>query len=159
MRADTFAIASFASSRRPSRTRKNITMTTNIITTSAVTFALAAALAGCAATQPPPLSANNPASAEAREGRTSPPPRLRADDELTKKANARLAGDAPVQPQYQPTEMGKMPGSEHESMNMGGEQKPAKSYWTCVMHPQVRQDKPGKCPICGMTLVEKKEGR
>ncbi|WP_368121122.1 heavy metal-binding domain-containing protein, partial [Bacteroides fragilis] len=22
--------------------------------------------------------------------------------------------------------------------------------WTCSMHPQIRQDKPGKCPICGM---------
>ena len=26
--------------------------------------------------------------------------------------------------------------------------------WTCSMHPQVRMDKPGKCPICGMPLVQ-----
>ena len=25
--------------------------------------------------------------------------------------------------------------------------------WTCSMHPQIKQDKPGKCPICGMDLV------
>jgi Cu(I)/Ag(I) efflux system membrane fusion protein len=25
--------------------------------------------------------------------------------------------------------------------------------WTCSMHPQIRMDKPGKCPICGMTLI------
>ncbi|MCA9772715.1 MAG: efflux RND transporter periplasmic adaptor subunit [Myxococcales bacterium] len=25
--------------------------------------------------------------------------------------------------------------------------------WTCVMHPQIRLPKPGKCPICGMELV------
>ncbi|MBI3411665.1 MAG: efflux RND transporter periplasmic adaptor subunit [Planctomycetes bacterium] len=25
--------------------------------------------------------------------------------------------------------------------------------WTCSMHPQIRQPKPGKCPICGMDLV------
>ena len=25
--------------------------------------------------------------------------------------------------------------------------------WTCSMHPQIRQDHPGKCPICGMTLI------
>jgi membrane fusion protein, copper/silver efflux system len=25
--------------------------------------------------------------------------------------------------------------------------------WTCSMHPQIRMDKPGKCPICGMDLV------
>lgn len=27
-------------------------------------------------------------------------------------------------------------------------------YYTCSMHPQVMQDKPGNCPICGMKLVQ-----
>ncbi|MCU7551843.1 efflux RND transporter periplasmic adaptor subunit [Chitinophagaceae bacterium LB-8] len=31
----------------------------------------------------------------------------------------------------------------------------AKQEYTCPMHPQIVQDKPGKCPICGMTLVPK----
>ena len=26
--------------------------------------------------------------------------------------------------------------------------------YTCSMHPQIRQNKPGKCPLCGMDLVE-----
>jgi membrane fusion protein, copper/silver efflux system len=26
--------------------------------------------------------------------------------------------------------------------------------WTCAMHPQIRMDKPGKCPICGMDLIQ-----
>ncbi|MDR2765761.1 MAG: efflux RND transporter periplasmic adaptor subunit [Tannerella sp.] len=25
--------------------------------------------------------------------------------------------------------------------------------WTCSMHPQIRQDKPGKCPLCAMDLI------
>jgi membrane fusion protein, copper/silver efflux system len=25
--------------------------------------------------------------------------------------------------------------------------------YTCSMHPQIRQDEPGKCPICGMNLI------
>ena len=29
--------------------------------------------------------------------------------------------------------------------------------WTCSMHPQIRQDKPGKCPICGMDLIPLKK--
>ena len=33
-------------------------------------------------------------------------------------------------------------------------------FYTCSMHPQIMQDQPGKCPICGMELikVEKKKG-
>ena len=33
-------------------------------------------------------------------------------------------------------------------------------FYTCSMHPQVMQDRPGNCPICGMKLipVEKKKG-
>ena len=27
------------------------------------------------------------------------------------------------------------------------------TVWTCSMHPQIRSDKPGKCPICGMDLI------
>ncbi len=34
------------------------------------------------------------------------------------------------------------------------DQKQAESpVYTCPMHPEVRQDKPGKCPKCGMNLV------
>lgn len=29
--------------------------------------------------------------------------------------------------------------------------------WTCPMHPGVIKDEPGKCPICGMTLVQAKD--
>lgn len=25
--------------------------------------------------------------------------------------------------------------------------------WTCSMHPQIRQDEPGQCPLCGMDLI------
>jgi Cu(I)/Ag(I) efflux system membrane fusion protein len=27
------------------------------------------------------------------------------------------------------------------------------TIWTCSMHPQIRMDKPGRCPICGMELI------
>jgi len=32
-------------------------------------------------------------------------------------------------------------------------QDPVTKLWTCSMHPQIRMKKPGKCPICGMTLI------
>jgi hypothetical protein len=34
---------------------------------------------------------------------------------------------------------------------------PAAQNYTCPMHPEVVQDKPGKCPKCGMNLVPKEE--
>lgn len=30
-------------------------------------------------------------------------------------------------------------------------------YYTCPMHPQIRMDAPGQCPICGMTLIPVKK--
>lgn len=30
-----------------------------------------------------------------------------------------------------------------------------KEFYTCSMHPEIIRDKPGNCPICGMTLVKK----
>lgn len=27
------------------------------------------------------------------------------------------------------------------------------TVWTCSMHPQIRMDHPGQCPICGMDLI------
>ena len=32
-----------------------------------------------------------------------------------------------------------------------------KSYWTCAMHPEVRTDGPGNCPICGMSLIQRSD--
>lgn len=31
----------------------------------------------------------------------------------------------------------------------------ANVYYTCPMHPEVKKDKPGQCPVCGMDLVKK----
>ena len=33
----------------------------------------------------------------------------------------------------------------------GSEPSPG-TIWTCPMHPEIRQDHPGSCPICGMAL-------
>lgn len=32
-------------------------------------------------------------------------------------------------------------------------------FYTCSMHPQVMQDRPGKCPICGMDLIKVEKGK
>lgn len=40
-------------------------------------------------------------------------------------------------------------GSSHE----GHDHEEAPTEWTCSMHPQIRQPKPGLCPICAMDLI------
>ena len=49
--------------------------------------------------------------------------------------------------------------SHPESAGSGAEPKgePAVSWWTCSMHPQIRQPNPGKCPICFMELIPASE--
>lgn len=37
---------------------------------------------------------------------------------------------------------------QHETVEVAGE-----VIWTCSMHPQIRQNEPGDCPICGMDLI------
>lgn len=39
-----------------------------------------------------------------------------------------------------------------------GEKTAQAVQYTCPMHPFIIKDKPGSCPICGMTLVKKVEG-
>lgn len=49
------------------------------------------------------------------------------------------------------------PTKKHEHAT----EEKAEQIWTCSMHPQIRRNEPGDCPICGMTLIpakaEKKE--
>jgi len=40
-----------------------------------------------------------------------------------------------------------------QSQENGGTAQTAKTLYTCGMHPQVIQDHPGNCPICGMKLT------
>ena len=134
-------------------------------------LAFAAAVVGCASTnvQPPPLSATNPASAEARESVTPTAKPMLGRDSLTEKTNELLAANTPGTPSFQPSEMhhrmgGDMEGMQHDpsgAMKMEpGENKPVNttSYYTCPTHPQVHEHKPGKCPICGTTLMKKEGG-
>lgn len=44
------------------------------------------------------------------------------------------------------------PGAKAEAHGLGTDRAEG-GLWTCGMHPNVVQDEPGQCPICGMDLV------
>jgi len=43
--------------------------------------------------------------------------------------------------------------SEIESHERHNHESSDPTTWTCSMHPQIKQDKPGLCPICAMDLI------
>lgn len=44
-------------------------------------------------------------------------------------------------------------GNGKSDLSVSGGREKKVLYWTCSMHPAVRADKPGKCPVCGMPLT------
>ena len=44
------------------------------------------------------------------------------------------------------------PGRYLNKASAGTKPAPRGTIYTCPMHPEIRQDKPGNCPICGMAL-------
>lgn len=49
-----------------------------------------------------------------------------------------------------------LPGHDETRMALSSSTKNSEpnKHWVCPMHPEVSQDHPGTCPICGMKLVE-----
>jgi Cu(I)/Ag(I) efflux system membrane fusion protein len=42
---------------------------------------------------------------------------------------------------------------DHESSPLRGDREGQEQIWTCSMHPQIQQNEPGQCPLCGMDLI------
>ena len=102
-----------------------------------VFLATALLVGGCVTSfEPALLPVDHPANPQAREEGTRTLPKLFAADPLTRRADARLSEH----------EMQKSPVGNTDD-------------YTCPMHPEVHQDKPGQCPKCGMTLVKKEDGK
>jgi hypothetical protein len=134
----------------------------NTCTVAGALVAAAAVLVGCAVNLPPP-PVSNPADAHAPEAVTAPlrPTLLATSHTFLSPA----AGDR--EQAAKQMDMSKMKhGSSdkgtmrEEMLGMSEMSKEAavpapETYYTCPMHAQIKEGKPGNCPICGMTLVKK----
>ena len=140
-------------------------------------------LVGCV-TNPPPLPAGNPADPQVRAPARTPRNVL-ARDETTLAIEKQLSATEALAESAEEMEhnMQNMPRMQHGEMQHGAgepekkaaadeikktsdamkqksnEMKPGATIYTCPMHPQIKSDKPGKCPICGMTLKKKEGGQ
>lgn len=104
------------------------------------------AATSCASVPTPATKAlDNPANAVAVEGRL---PKLELFD-LVEPSNA----PPPTKPAPPEIDHSKMDHSSPVAKPATGEL--SSEAYTCVMHPQVAEPKPGKCPICGMALDKK----
>ncbi|GIW80752.1 MAG: hypothetical protein KatS3mg105_2559 [Gemmatales bacterium] len=45
-----------------------------------------------------------------------------------------------------------LPSAQTPAASAAGDDA-SETWWTCSMHPQIRQPRPGKCPICAMDLI------
>jgi Heavy metal binding domain len=106
-----------------------------------------ALLSGCAVNLPPSPS-SDPADVEAREATAAP---LRPTLLATTHTYLSFAADDHEQAakQIDMSEM-KLGASEIATQTS----PPPQTYYTCPMHPQIKEAKPGNCPICGMTLIK-----
>lgn len=114
-------------------------------------------LAGCVGpVEIAPLPYSHPANPDAPAGKTSD-----AGSGLAPGADGgptdAPAGDS-MDGMKMPHDTGRMSMTAGGHAGMKGmKAETSEGKYQCPMHSQVRSDKPGKCPVCGMPLVNKGE--
>lgn len=118
--------------------------------------ALGQLVVGCAVFEDPPLPREHPANPEAPEA--SPPARSKTLD-VAASEQIRPAEPAQGRPSPTPTSAHEhgyaAPAGDSPTAPTAGATPaaPKKGAYTCPMDEEVRSDRPGDCPKCGMKLV------
>ena len=120
-------------------------------------FAVLPAISSCAVNLPPPPP-SNPADAHAPEAASAPlHPTLLATSRIFPSP---ATDDREKAARHVDMSQMKQGGSNLGTMQHGTQRQSkeaqvpatAETYYTCPMHPEIKETKPGNCPICGMTL-------
>lgn len=117
-----------------------------IVGAEIVAAATLALLIGCAGPQLAPESVSSPASVQAPES-TPEIATVALDDDTTSLIAARLKesrGPQTGTPNHPAHSAAPVPASKNESKD---------AMYTCPMHPEIKENRPGDCSICGMNLV------
>lgn len=64
-------------------------------------------------------------------------------------------GEIPAPKEPAPHDMDRKMHGGHSMPGPASSPTASPSAYSCPMHPHVRSDKPGACPVCGMTLIKK----
>ncbi len=106
------------------------------------------------------VPANHPGHPDARPGRVQSSTALTSANELPPIADESET-DAPGRhDQHSGHEHGTQPSAAPAAEGTKpAESSPANPFYTCPMHPEIERKEPGKCPICGMKLVPKKDAK
>ena len=114
--------------------------------TAASALMAAATMSGCAVSLPP-APRNDPANPNASEAATRP---LRPSLLATSRSFLSPTADDREE---------KAKKMDMEKIEQTGSSTSAAAYYTCPMHPEIKEARPGNCAICGMTLIRKSAER
>ena len=126
-------------------------------------------IGGCAIPAEPRFGNNHPASPQASEAPMTPVSQTLAADNPAAPVMGAMPKAAGEEMGHGHMSHGDMPGMKHDEHDMPAMQhgtpgtQPASTTqkstaaFTCVMHPEITSDAPGKCPKCGMKLLAKKK--
>lgn len=123
----------------------------------------AAALGGasCATyTAPTPVGVEHPASVEAPSPPVTPVAVNLTPDDLDREVSPAAAPGESGDHQHSEARPESGAGPSHSGHEGGSATTPSgEATYSCPMHPEVKQNEPGRCPKCGMQLVEQKKDK